>query len=67
MQVLHRIVRAARLLILQIFVQLFLDDMLHLRLNHHLQLMQRISQHRRTGTKSTSSPLPTPSLVKKDD
>jgi len=36
MQVAHGIVRSARLLILQIFIQFFLDDVLHLRLNDRL-------------------------------
>jgi hypothetical protein len=43
MKVPHGIVRAARFLILQIFVQLFCDDVLHLWLSNRLQLMQRIS------------------------
>lgn len=67
---LRRIVRSALAVILYLVLQLFFDDVAHLRFGDHLQLVQSIAQGGSSRIKPshlsfTSSSPPSPALIKK--
>ncbi len=49
MQVSHRIVRSALVILIRLFVEFFLDDIRYLWFSHSVELMQSVAQRCRTG------------------